>query len=226
MSLNPNYKATLVILNDIELHGLVQFNQEYLDEEFFKNFIEFKRAFSHSISELVTKLDTHQTKYDEMIIFTIYSELSYINSHLEVITKFLKIIINPSMIKNGFDENTTLEQLIKRICNKMQYPEKLKNSIRGLFLIDFKNAIVHQRYLINKPDDLVIYSRDKKMKKHLNIKNVADNAIQVIEILDAMLDWANGKTKLIEKKTKIADRVINDLSKQVEVLNQKLDKLS
>ena len=47
MSLDPNYKAIFVILNDIESHELIQFNKEYLDEEYFENFIEFENAFSN-----------------------------------------------------------------------------------------------------------------------------------------------------------------------------------
>ena len=226
MSNNPNYKATFVILDDFEAHGLVQFNKEYHDEEFFQNFVEFEKAFSNSIYELVSKLDTFQTNHDEMAVFIIFSELSYIDSHLEVIKKFLKIIINPTQLKGGFDENTTLNQMITKICNKMQYSEKLKNSIRGLFLLDFINAIVYQQYLIYKNGDLVIYPKDAKMKKYLNIKDLTDNALQVMAILDAMLDWANGKGKSEDKKTEALDKVVKDLTKQVEALDKKLDRLS
>jgi len=226
VSHDPNYKATFVILDDFESHGLVQFNKEYHDEEFFQNFIEFEKAFSNSIYELVSKLDTFQTNHDEMAVFIIFSELSYIDSHLEVIKKFLKIIINPTKLKGGFDENTTLNQMITKICNKMQYSEKLKNSIRGLFLVDFRNAIAHQQYLIYKNGDLVIYPKDTKMKKYLNIKDLTDNALQVMAILDAMLDWANGKGKSEDKKTEALDKVVKDLTKQVEALDKKLDRLS
>lgn len=226
MSHDPNYQATFVILDDFETHGLVQFNKEYHDEEFFKNFMDFEKAFSNSIYELVRKLDTFQTNHDEMVVFTIYSELSYITSHLDVINKFLKIIINPTKIKGGFDENTTLNQMITKICNKMQYSEKLKNSIKGLFLIDFGNAIAHQQYLIYKNGDLVIYPKDAKMEKSLNIKDLTDDALQVMAILDAMLDWANGKEKSEDKKTEALDRVVKDLTKQVEALDKKLDRLS
>lgn len=44
MSNDPNYKATLVLLDDFEVHGLVQFNKENFDEEYFKNFLEFQKA--------------------------------------------------------------------------------------------------------------------------------------------------------------------------------------
>jgi len=213
-----------VILNDIEMHGLVQLNKEYQDEDFFENFIEFKKAFSHSMSELVSKLDTFQTRAEEMIIFTVYSELSYIDSHLEAIKKFLKTIINPEKI-NGFDENTTLEEMIKKICNKMQYPEKLKNSIYGMFLADFRDATTHQHFLIDKKGELVIYPQDER-KKNLTLKDLADNALQVMQIFDAMLDWANGKTRIEDKKTGVLDELVGDLTKQVEVLDKKLDRLS
>jgi hypothetical protein len=199
-----------MILNDIEAKGLVQFNKEYHDEEFFRNFIQFKKAFSHSMGELINKLDSFQTKQDEMNIFTTYSELSYINSHLDAIKKFLKIIINPIKLEEGFGKNTTLEQMVKRICKKMNYSEKMQNSIQGLFLLDFSNAITQQQYRINKAGEIVIYPNNKKIKRHLNIKDLADYSMQAAEILDAMLDWSNGKTR----------------TKQVQALDKKLDNLS
>lgn len=224
MSLDPNYKAVLVILKDVEAHGMVQLNKEYQDEDFFQNFIEFKKAFSHSMSELVSKLDTFQTKPEEMIIFTVYSELSYINSHLEIIKKFLKTIINPKKV-GGFDEDTTLEEMIKKICNNMQYSEKLKNSIRGLFLADFRDAIAHQHYLLDKKGELIIYPQEDR-RQALTLKDLADKALQIMEIFDAMLDWANGKSRTENKKTQALDEIVGDLTNQVDVLDKKLDKLS
>jgi len=215
-----------MILNDIESKGLVQFNKEYHDEEFFRNFIQFKKAFSHSMGELINKLDSFQTKHDEMNIFTTYSELSYINSHLDAIKKFLKIIVNPIKLEDGFGKDTTLEQMVKRICKKMNYSEKLQNSIQGLFLLNFQNAITQQQYRINKSGEIVIYPNNKKMKRHLNIKDLADNSMQAAEILNAMLDWSNGKTKTVNKKPEVLDEIVSDLTKQVQALDKKLDNLS
>mgnify|MGYP000167994660 CR=1 FL=1 len=215
-----------MILNDIESEGLVQFNKEYHDEEFFRNFIQFKKAFSHSMGELINKLDSFQTKQDEMNVFTTYSELSYINSHLDAIKKFLKIIINPIKLEGGFSKNTTLEQMVNRICKKMNYSEKMQNSIQGLSLIDFRNAISQQQYRINKSGEIVIYTDNKKMKRHLNIKDLADNSMQAAEILDAMLDWSNGKTRTVNNKPEMLDEIVSDLTKQVQALDKKLDNLS
>lgn len=215
-----------MILNDIESKGLVQFNKEYHDEEFFRNFIQFKKAFSHSMGEIINKLDSFQTKQDEMNIFTTYSELSYINSHLDAIKKFLKIIINPIKLEDGFGKNTTLEQMVKRICKKMNYSEKMLNSIQGLFLLDFRNAITQQHYRINKSGEIIIYPNNKKMKRHLNIKDLADNSMQAAAILEAMLDWSNGKTRTVNKKPEILDEIVSDLTKQVQALDKKLDNLS
>ena len=156
----------MVILNDIESQGLVQFNKEYLDEGFFRNFIQFKKAFSHSMSELINKLDMFQTSQSEISIFMTYSELSYIRSHLELIKNFLKIIINPIKLDEGFGKDTTLEQMVNRICKKMNYSEKLQNSIKGLFLLDFANAITQQHYRIHKSGEIVIYPKNEKTIKH------------------------------------------------------------
>lgn len=226
MSLNSNYKATLVILKDIESHGLIQFNKEYHDEGFFRNFIQFKKAFSHSMSELISKSDMLQINHEEMRIFMTFSELSYINSHLDLIKKFLKIVIDPIKLEEGFGKDTTLAQMVNRICKKMNYSERLQNSIKGLFLLDFANAVTQQQYRIHKSGEIVIYPKDEEMKKQFNIKELADNAIQATDILEAMLDWANGKTRTEDKKTEILDNIVNDLTKQVQDLDKKLDNLS
>lgn len=225
MSFDPNYKATFVILKDIESQGLVQFNKEYLDEEFFRNFIKFRKAFSHSMSELVSKVDIFETKNEEVTNFIIYSELSYINSHLDVIKKFLKIIINPIKLEEGFGKYTTLEQMVQRICKKMNYNEKLQNSIRGLFLLDFREATTQQLFVINKTGNLVINHKDKR-KKELNLKDLADCSSQAMEILSAMFDWSNGKTQEPERKPDDLDNLVSDLTKQVQELDKKLDRLS
>lgn len=226
MKIDPNYKATLMILNDIESQGLIQFNKEYHDEEFFRNFIQFKKAFSHTIGELINKLDSFQTKQEEVNIFTMYSELSYINSHLDTIKKFLKIIINPIKIEDSFGKDTTLEQMVKRICKKMNYSEKLQNSIQGLFLLNFRNAVTQQQYRIYKSGEIVIYPNEEKKKKHPNIKDLADMSIQSSEILEAMLDWSNGEIKTENEKQEILDEIVDDFTKQVQELDKKLNDLS
>ena len=214
-----------MILKDIESRGLVQFNKEYLDEEFFKNFIKFRKSFSHSMAELVSKLDTFETKNEELTNFIIYSELSYINSHLDAIKKFLKIIINPIKLDEGFGKDTILEQMIERICKKMNYSDKLQNSIRGLFLLEFREATTQQQFVIEKTGDLVINHKNEN-KMQLNIKDLADYSSQAMEILAAMFDWSNNKIQEPEKNSDGLDDLVSDLTKQVQELDKKLDNLS
>ena len=214
-----------MILKDIESRGLVQFNKEYLDEEFFKNFIKFRKSFSHSMAELVSKLDTFETKNEELTNFIIYSELSYINSHLDAIKKFLKIIINPIKLDEGFGKDTILEQMIERICKKMNYSDKLQNSIRGLFLLEFREATTQQQFVIEKTGDLVINHKNEN-KMQLNIKDLADYSSQAMEILAAMFDWSNDKIQEPEKNSDGLDDLVSNLTKQVQELDKKLDNLS
>jgi len=225
LTLDPNYKATVIILKDIESQGLVQFNKEYLDETFFKNFIKFRKAFSHTMSELISKLDTFETNNGELTNFIIYSELSFINSHLDAIKKFLKIIINPIKLEEGFGKYTTLEQMIERICKKMKYNEKLQKSISGLFLLDFRDATTQQQFTIEKTGNLIIYHKDERQNE-LNIKDLADYSSQAMEILAAMFDWSNGKTLETEQKPDSLDGLVIDLTKQVQELDKKLKELS
>ena len=225
MNHDLNYKATLVLLDDFEAHGLVQFDKELFDEEYFKNFLEFQKAFAHSFGDLVGKLDPFDNEYENLIMFAIYSESCYIISHLDIMKIFLKIIINPQKIKGGFDDETALGILTKKICNKMQYSQKLKNSIQGLFLEDFLDAITNQKYLIHKNANLVIYPNDEKMKKYLNLEDLYDYTLQVVAIFDAMLDWSNGPNTTEKIPTEL-DRIVDDFKKQVETLDRKLEKLS
>jgi hypothetical protein len=219
---DSNYQAVLVILNDIEANGLYKFNKEYHDEKFFINFIEFEKSFTNSFEKVIQKIDVFETEKDEIVFFTVYSLMSYVNSHLQVFEKFLKIIINSAMIKGSFDEDTQLSQMIRKICNKMQYTEKLKNSIRGLFLVDFRDAIAHQKYII-KDGTITIYPKDQR--EQITLNELYDDALQVRSMFHAMLDWADATEKPKTKKT-ILDNTINDLIHQVNTLDKKLDKLS
>ena len=115
---------------------------------------------------------------------------------------------------------------IKKICNKIQYSEKLKNSVRGLFLEDFRDAITHQNYLIYKNANLVIYPNDEKLKKHLNLEDLYNYSLQVMAIFDAMIDWSNGPNSTSDRPATELDRIVDDFKKQVETLDRKLEKLS
>lgn len=225
MAPDLNYKATVAILNDIESQGLVRINKEYLDEEFFKNFMEFRRSFSNSMREISSKLDTFETKNEELANFIVYSKLSYINSHLDAAKKFLKIIISPINRDENFDKDTTLEQMIEMICKKMNYGDRLQNSIRGLFLVDFREAIAQQRFVIEKTGNLVINHNDENEVK-LDMEDLEDHSSQAIEILSAMIDWSNGKTQQPEKSPDDLDDLVSDLTKQVRGLDSKLDSIS
>lgn len=197
MSENPNYKATLVILDDIEKHGLIQFNRECFDEQYFENFFKLQKAFNFSFAELVTNLDPLDKNYDHHSMFVIYSELSYIVSHLDMMKIFLKIIVNQSKIKGEFND-LSFEIMLKKICNKMQYSEKLKNSIMGLFLSNFQIAINTRQYLIQNTR-FVIYPKNTNKVQSISIETLYDYSLQVMAIFDAMVDWSNGEKNQFQK---------------------------
>jgi len=225
-NIDLNYKATLVILNDIEKKGLYHFNAEYHDEKFFLNFIEFQKGFSSSFSEVIRKLDDFDTRREDVILFAVYSMMSFIHSHLKIFEKFLKVIIDPTKLKGGFDENTPLSQILKKTCNKMQYNPKLKNAIRGLFLANFADALSCHQYLISKDGHLVIYPKDQEKKKQISIDELYDDSLQVRAIFDAMIDWADTTDDLPKNKTDTIDDIVKGLINQVSFLDRKLDRIS
>ncbi len=69
----------------------------------------------------------------------------------------------------------------------------MKNSIKGLFLIDFREATTQQVYVIEKTGNLIINYKDENKLK-LNIKDLADYSSQAMEIPAVMFDWSNGRT--------------------------------
>ncbi|MCE2506616.1 MAG: hypothetical protein J4F36_09160 [Nitrosopumilaceae archaeon] len=223
---DPNYRATLVILNDIEKKGLYHFNSEYHDEKFFLNFIGFQKGFSSSFSEVIRKLDDFETKRNDVVLFAVYSMMSYINFHLKVFEKFLKIIIDPTKLKGGFDKDTTLSQILKKTCNKMRYNPKLKNAIRGLFLADFADAIAYQQYLISKDGYLIIYPKDESKKKQITIDELYDDSLQVRAIFDAMIGWADTTDDPPTNKTESINDIVKNLVNQVNSLDKKLGRIS
>lgn len=225
-NLDPNYKATLVILNDIEKKELYHFNAEYHDEKFFLNFIEFQKGFSNSFLQVIRKLDEFDAKRDDIILFAVYSMISFVNSHLKVFEKFLKVIIDPAKLKGGFDQNTTLSQILKKTCNKMQYNPKLKNAIHGLFLADFADALDYHQYLITKDGHLVIYPNDAEKKKQISIDELYDDSLQVRAIFDAMLDWADTVDESSKNNADTIDDIVKSLISQVSSLDRKLDRIS
>ena len=107
----------------------------------------------------------------------------------------------------------------------MQYPEKLKNSIYGLFLGSFQNAVNTQQYLFQNNTHLVIYPKNKELTQNISIETLYDYSLQVMAIFDAMVDWSNGK-KQAKKETNSFDDLISDFKKQISVLDKKLDTLS
>jgi predicted site-specific integrase-resolvase len=73
---------------------------------------------------------------------------------------------------------------------------------------------------------MIIHPDNDKMKNILNIKDLADRTRQATEILEAMLDWSNGKIRTINEKPERLDEIVKDLTKQVQALDNKLDKLA
>ena len=225
-NIDPNYRSTLVILNDIEKKGVYHFNAKYHDEKFFLNFIDFQKSYSSSFLEIIQRLGDFETTREDVIFFAIYSMMSFITSHLKVFEKFLKIILDPTKLKGGFDEDTTLSQILKKTCNKMQYNPKLKNAIRGLFLADFADALEYNQYLISKDGHLIIHPKNEEKKKQISIDELYDDSLQVRAIFSAMLDWADAADEPSKNKTETIDDVVKNLINQVSLLDKKLDRIS
>ena len=95
----------------------------------------------------------------------------------------------------------------------MNYSKKMQNAIHGLFLLNFMDAVTQQQYRIFKSGEMVIHPDNERMKNRLNIKDLADSSRQATEILEAMLDWSNGKIRTINEKPEMVDEIVKDVTK-------------
>jgi len=224
MTKESSHKEILQLMKTVDEKGLFQINSEYVEKEFLENFQKFVKAFTNTYVELGKKATSFETEEDDVLIFFIYAEVSFVITHLELVKKLLKYLVNPSLLQNGFDEETTLGQMVHRICKKLGFSGKSWDSTFALFHVDFRNAIAHQHYLISK-DGIVLYP-NKKNQRSYSIKELQEDASDVQGILEGLKEFVTLKTAEIDAEADKNERKTKELLKQKEELDRKLRELS
>ena len=221
MTRESAHKDTLDFMNTIDEKGLFQPNPEYMDKESLDNFTKFVNAFSNTYSELGKKATSFDTEFDEVMIFFIYSEVSFVITNLELVKKLLKYLVNPKLLKDGFDEDTTLGKMIYKICKKLEYSDTLWTATFNLFHVDFRNAIAHHHYLISK-DGITIYPNNEEKKRDYSIEQLKDDTSNIQGILNGLGEFVNMKTAEINAIAEEKESKTEELIKQKEELDRKL----
>lgn len=221
MTKESSHKDTLHFMNTIDEEGLFHYNYEYIGKEFLNNFSKFTKAFGNTYSELGKKVTDFETEHDQVMIFFIYSEVSFVITNLELVKKLLKYLVNPTLLKDGFDEDTTLGQMVYKICKKLRYSDKLWDATFDLFHVDFRNAIAHQHYLISK-DGITIYPNNEEKERDYSIEQLKEDSSNVQGVLEAIGEFMNEKSAGMDAIAEENERRTKELMKQKEELDKKL----
>jgi len=151
----------------------------------------------HAVNvEINYNLESGQVVWDksghpnDVVVFGEFVFLNYVVTNLEIIKKHLKLLTKRIEI----DENTTLGQLISKICKKLKLLGKQRDDIFTLFCIDFRNAIAHQHYLMSEKG-IIIYPNDIKKKRILSIIDLQNMESQVQGIEEGFKEYINIKTQ-------------------------------
>jgi len=218
-------EASLHFFNTIEERGLYEYNSEYYDTEFFVNFRDSMLAYRDSFAEVDTLEKFSIATKEQMEIFKIISFVNFINMNLEVVKKYLKVLIKNGNDGIEFDENTTLGQIIKKTCNKIDYSEELKNATFDLFCVDFRNAIAHQHYLISEKE-IVIYPKDDVKKKTYEVQDLVSLSYQVSGLYNTITEFADKKAeekfrKLVKLRKQLVE--LKAPTSEIEELDKDLE---
>ena len=202
-------------------NGLYDYNKEYYDKEFDENFRKTIHSINVSFKDIEENTKLNLSTEEQMEIFKIITFVNFINMNLETVKKYLKMMIKKGNDGIKFDENTTLGQMIKRICDKIGYSGKTKESIFDLFCVDFRNAIAHQHYLVFK-NGITIYPKESSKRKDFDQKSLGDLGMHVTGLYNAINKFGNnrGNEKVVELK-KLRKKFVKE-NNSIELL--KLDK--
>jgi len=109
-------------------------------------------------------------------------------SALELVKLLLIVLVNPKKVILD-PEKLMYGQVIKAICKEIGYDEKLKNKIFDYFMVDFRNAIFHNKY--NITNNGITYKNFENQSisftnEHLNEKN--NEATEIFKTISAFAD--------------------------------------
>ncbi len=190
MTVEDVKKATEHFLKTIEEENIFKFNSELWANysEHYKNFTYRRNFFLKTLQKIANKINDGALSDEEAQIFMVQIQVWSLASALELVKLLLIVLVNPKKVILD-PEKLMYGQVIKAICKEIGYDEKLRNKTFDNFMVDFRNAIFHNKY--NITNNGIIYKNFENQSisftnEHLNEKN--NEATEIFKTISAFAD--------------------------------------
>ena len=190
-------------LETLEEEKIYKFNAELWNEkkDEIENTAKRLRAFVQSFKKIADSgLDNIDISDEGKIIFLIQNRVWIIASFLEMVKNFLILFIDTERCDKFDSETVMYGRLIKILCKAIGYNKKLRDITFDIFLVDFRNAIFHNKYEFN--NDGMTYENYDKKNIFLSFEQIAEKNNEAKAIFDTITSFTNDKTDEIESKLK------------------------
>jgi len=212
VTLEKHKKATSTFLENLDKKGLYNYDSEFLDEDRLANFTNNNKIFVNVFLKLNELLDktNHSIGQDELFIFYYSILVNWLTSQIELIKKFLMLLIDRKQI--AFTDDATIGYLVNLISKGLGYNENEKNDLRDNFFVDFRNAVYHINYKITIDG---VYIDICKKTIHYDIQKLFQLAEDLKEILMAITDFVNSKSGELEKEVNSYKNKLANINKEI-----------
>jgi len=190
-------------LEKLEEEKIYKFNAELWNEkkDEIENTAKRLRTFVQSFKKIADSgLDNIDISDEGKIIFLIQNRVWIIASFLEMVKNFLILFIDTERCDKFDSETVMYGRLIKILCKAIGYNKKLRDITLDIFLVDFRNAIFHNKYEFN--NDGMTYENYDKKNIFLSFEQIAEKNNEAKAIFDSITSFTNDKTDEIESKLK------------------------
>lgn len=217
MTVESIRKATELFLKTIEEEGVYKFNSSLFSDygEHFKNWSNRRNLFLKTLEKIANKVDGTLSD-EESETFMVQISIWNLASILELIKFFLMLLVNKEKIDLD-PEKAMYGQVIESICKEIGYDETTKKTTLDNFMVDFRNAIFHNKYNIENGGIIYKnYDNQSVILTNLQLSERNNEASVILESLTAFAD----------KKSDEVDRMTKKLLKEKAELDRKLRDLS
>lgn len=224
MTVESIRKATELFLKTIDDEGVFKFNSELFADygEHLKNWTARRNLFLKTLQKIASKVDGTLSN-EEAETFMIQISIWNLASILELTKFFLMLLINKEKIDLD-PEKAMYGQVIEAICKEIGYNEITRKITLDNFMVDFRNAIFHNKYNIENGG--IIYKNYDNQSVILTNEQLNERNNEASAMLESITAFADQKSEEFNKQTDELDRKAKELLKQKAELDRKLSELS
>ena len=205
MTIEGIRKATEYFLKTIEEENIFKFNSELWAKyaEHYKNFTSRRNLFFKTLQKIGNKINDGTLSDEEAQTFMVQIQVWSLASALELVKLLLIVLVNPKKVILD-PEKLMYGQVIKAICKEIRYDENLKNKTFDNFMVDFRNAIFHNKY--NITNNGIIYKNFENQSISFTNEQLNEKNNEATEIFKTISEFADKKASEINEQTDELER--------------------